>query len=280
MPTDSNSKEEQKSAPKPPVTYSSYLKVNEILSQQILLSQPPAQDEMLFIIVHQTYELWFKQVIFDMGYLIGAVEKDDLVTTVRLMDRVCEIFRLIIHQIEILETMTPVSFNRFRSGLNPASGFQSYQFRELELLSGMDPKEYQALFALSPEWKSLMEGKSKRKNIREAFFELLERRNLLNGRDNDSIMAALTTIYSEAPEYMLLQDFCERLIRYDEQFSLWRFRHVQMVERMIGKKSGTGGSLGAAYLASTVKKKFFPELWDLRTHLSSGSEYGAPPPKA
>jgi tryptophan 2,3-dioxygenase len=269
---DSNSKD----TTNPPVTYSSYLKVEELLSLQQMQSDPPAQDEMLFIIVHQTSELWFKQIIFDVGYLIRAMEKDDLVVTVRMMDRVCEIFRVLIHQIEILETMTPVSFNRFRSRLNPASGFQSLQFRELELLSGMDPKDYQALFALSPEWKHLMGTKPTQKNLRQAFFELLESKKLLRQQNNESIAEALTQIYSDAPEHMLLQDLCERLIRYDEQFSLWRFRHVQMVERMIGRKPGTGGSLGAAYLTTTLKKKFFPELWELRTHLGAGIEYGKP----
>ena len=231
---------------------------------------------MLFIVVHQAYELWFKQILHDMAYLIPAVERNDLVTSIRTMDRVCEIFRLIIHQIEILETMTPVSFNQFRSRLNPASGFQSYQFRELELLSGMDPKEYQALFALSPEWKYLLDDKTPRLSLREAFFRLLERKKLLADRTPESIAKALSVVYSDAPEHLQLQDFCERLIRYDEQFWLWRFRHVQMVERMIGKKPGTGGSLGVGYLTSTLNKRFFTELWDLRTTLGAALQYGVP----
>ena len=258
------------------VTYTSYLKVRELIALQEVQSQPAAQDEMLFIVVHQAYELWFKQVLHDMSFLIKALEKDDLVVPTRLMDRVCEIFRLIIHQIEILETMTPVSFNQFRSRLNPASGFQSFQFRELELLSGMDIKEYQALFALSPEWKYLLEEKSDRVSLREAFFRYLERNKLLPNRDEASIAKALTIIYSEDRSHLQLQDFCERLIRYDEQFWLWRFRHVQMVERMIGRKPGTGGSLGANYLHSTLKKRFFNELWELRTNLGAGIQYGVP----
>ncbi len=265
--TDDNSKQ---------ITYTSYLKVRELISLQELQSDPPAQDEMLFIVVHQAYELWFKQILHDMGYLLSAMEKDNLVTAIRLMDRVCEIFKLVIHQIEILETMTPVSFNQFRSRLNPASGFQSFQFRQLELMSGMDPKEYQALFALSPEWKYLLEEKSGAMTLREGFFRLLERKGILPDRESATIAKALVEIYSEKPNFFQLQDFCERLIRYDEQFWLWRFRHVQMVERMIGKKPGTGGSLGVSYLTSTLKKRFFNELWELRTNLGAGIEYGVP----
>lgn len=261
------------------LSYTSYLKVRELLSLQQVQSDPPAQDEMLFIVVHQAYELWFKQILHDVGYLLPAMERDDLLTSIRTMDRVCEILRLVIQQIDILETMTPVSFNQFRSRLNPASGFQSFQFRELELQSGMDPKEYQSLFALSPEWKYLLDDSKPRLTLREAFFRLLERKKLLTDRSPEAITKALAVIYSDAPEHLQIQDLCERLIRYDEQFWLWRFRHVQMVERMIGKKPGTGGSLGVSYLASTLKKRFFAELWELRTTLGATLQYGVVPGK-
>src|SRR5262245_28990374 len=124
------------------LTYSSYLKVPELLELQRPLSSPMAHDEMLFIVVHQAYELWFKEIIFEMETLIDNLRTGDFLSSYRLMDRICEIFRVLIQQVDILETMTPVDFNRFRSHLNPASGFQSFQFREFELLSGADPADY------------------------------------------------------------------------------------------------------------------------------------------
>ncbi len=265
--------------PKSKLTYTSYLKVNELIALQEPQGEPVAQDEMLFIVVHQAYELWFKQVLHDMTYLFRAMEQDNLVPANRIMDRVNEIFRLVIHQIEILETMTPVSFNQFRSRLNPASGFQSHQFRQLELMSGIDAVEFQALFALSPEWKESLQKLMGKPNLRDVFFDHLKRQGLITERTPEQITKALTKIYSDEPKWLPLQDLCEKLIKYDELFWLWRFRHVQMVERMIGKKPGTGGSMGAAYLTTTLKKRFFPELWDLRTNLGAGIEYGVPAPK-
>ncbi len=266
--------------PKSKLTYTSYLKINELIALQEPQGEPAAQDEMLFIVVHQAYELWFKQILHDFGYLFRALERDDLVSSIRIMDRVCEIFRLVIHQIEILETMTPVSFNQFRSRLNPASGFQSHQFRQLELMSGIEAAEFESLFALSPEWKEELKKQMGKPNLRDVFFNHLKRRGLITDRTPEQIEKALTKVYSDEPQWLTLQDLCEKLIKYDELFWLWRFRHVQMVERMIGKKRGTGGSLGAVYLATTLKKRFFPELWDLRTTLGAGIEYGVPTPKA
>jgi len=258
------------------VTYSSYLKVEELISLQQPQGVPPAQDEMHFIVVHQAYELWFKQILHDMQFLFRAIEKDDLVVAIRLLDRVCEIFRLVIHQIEILETMTPVAFNQFRSRLNPASGFQSHQFRQLELLSGANPADFEVLFALAPEWKDQLKSQMGKKTLRDVFFDLLQRQGFMSDRTPESIEKALATIYSDEKTHLGIQDLCEKLIKYDELFWLWRFRHVQMVERMIGKKKGTGGSLGAAYLTTTLKKRFFQELWDLRTNLGAAMEYGVP----
>lgn len=246
------------------LTYSKYLKVPDLLSLQHPIANPPAHDEMLFIVIHQAYELWFKQIIFELDSLVGYMGQDDLISSFRLLDRVCEIFRVLIQQIDILETMTPVEFNRFRSNLHPASGFQSYQFRELELMAGASVEDYKKFSSLEPEWKAMLNARKERQNLRQAFLETLKRNRLLSSTTHEEVLSAISRIY-DAPELPALRNLCEYLIRFDEQISLWRFRHVQMVERMIGMKPGTGGSLGVSYLAQTLKRRFFPELWEART---------------
>jgi tryptophan 2,3-dioxygenase len=250
------------------VSYNDYLKVDDLISLQRPLSSPVAHDEMLFIVIHQTYELWFKQVIFEMESIVGLVMRDELMYGFRLLDRVSEIFRVLIQQVDILETMTPPEFNRFRANLNPASGFQSVQFRELEILAGADPKDYTRLAELNPEWKGRLKNRMENITMRHALFHLLKVRGLLTSSDEPSIQKALVTIYKQSG-YDTLYTLCEHLINFDEQFSLWRFRHVQMVERMIGMSRGTGGSLGVPYLQATLKKRFFPELWEVRTVIGS-----------
>jgi len=253
-----------------PVSYSSYLKVPELLLLQHPLSEPVAHDELLFIIVHQTYELWFKQVIYEMEALVGNLLEDNLTKSFRLLGRIDEIFQVLIQQICVLETMTPVEFNRFRSHLNPASGFQSFQFRELEVLSGADPTQYKALMELNPEWKTKLSSRMRNLSLRGAFIQLLAKRDIMPSRDPSELPKAILEVYLNE-KHQDLYALCEHLIQYDEQFGLWRFRHVQMVERMIGMKKGTGGSLGVRYLQDTLKMRFFPELWEARTEMSPGS---------
>lgn len=248
------------------LTYGRYLKIDELLSLQEPLTRPVAHDELLFITIHQVYELWFKQAIFELDAAIQLLSEERLLPAFHRIERVHEIFRILVQQIDILETMTPVEFNRFRSGLNPASGFQSWQFRELELLSGADPAEYARFAKIEPEWQARLDNRGKKMSLRAAFLNLLERRKLIHAPTNEAILDALTSLYGK-PHHDELQTLCEHLIRYDEQIQLWRFRHVQMVERMIGMKTGTGGSLGVSYLASSLAKRFFPELWQVRTRL-------------
>ncbi len=254
-----------------PLTYSSYLKVADLIALQKPLASPAAHDEMLFIVIHQTYELWFKQIIFEATALLGHLEGDNLIASFRILDRVCEIFHVLIQQVDILETMTPVEFNRFRSNLNPASGFQSIQFRELELMMGADAADYQKFFDLDPEWKSRLLERAASRNLRHAFHDTLARRGFLKTRDEDGLRKAILAVYADVTPDAPLQKLCEYLIQVDEQVGLWRFRHVQMVERMIGMKPGTGGSLGVNYLKSTLRKRFFPELWDARTYMSGAA---------
>lgn len=254
------------------LTYSSYLKVDGLLSLQKPLSTPEAPDELLFIITHQSYELWFRLMIQELERVINLISQNSLFPVFHLLERVSLVFKTLIQQLDILETMTPVAFNQFRSQLNPASGFQSWQFRELELLLGGSPQDYSRFASLEPEWFKRITERSLKPNLRTAFCDLLVRKTLLSPTfSEEELRSAVLTIY-EKPIQDELQTFCEFLIALDEQIILWRFRHVQMVERMIGMKHGTGGSLGVPYLETTLKKKFFPELWQARTHMGNPNQ--------
>lgn len=246
-------------------TYSNYLKVDELLKLQQPLSEPVAHDELLFITIHQVYELWFKQVLFELDALVVDLTSRNYLQSLRRIERVNEIFRVLVQQVDILETMTPLEFNRFRSKLNPASGFQSAQFRELEILGGVPIEEYEKFFEMEPEWKAHILARAKRPNLRDTLFETLETEGFLIADSPENRVQAVLKVYESPKQDSPLRNLCEALIKFDEQVVLWRFRHVQMVERMIGMKHGTGGSLGAPYLRTTLKKRFFPELWDART---------------
>lgn len=251
------------------LTYNSYLKVKELIGLQEPLSEPSAHDEMLFIVIHQVYELWFKLILFELTNVVQNLKQDRFLQVFHSMERVSEIFRVLVQQLDVLETMTPVEFNRFRSKLNPASGFQSLQFRELELLSGAKISDYEPLRAVEPEWVESLSKRPETPTLRDTFFETLIRHKKLKDKSSkEEISKALVLVYNEEPRSEL-QTLCEFFIRYDELISLWRFRHVQMVERMIGMRKGTGGSLGVPYLESTLRKRYFPELWEVRTHLGS-----------
>jgi tryptophan 2,3-dioxygenase len=251
------------------LTYSSYLKVDGLLKLQEPLSTPVAHDELLFIIIHQVYELWFKQILFELDDVPSNLAKGDIIRCIRRLERVSEVMRVLISQIDVLETMTPMEFNRFRSHLNPASGFQSLQFRELEILCGADAAEYDRFAQINPEWKGKLDTRRAKANLRTAFFDLLRTEKLI--QSEDQVPQALVEIYSAAKPDSTIRSLCEGLIKLDEQIALWRFRHVQMVERMIGMKPGTGGSMGVAYLKTTLSKRFFPELWQARTAMGDAT---------
>lgn len=248
----------------PTLTYNSYLKVPELTRLQNPLSDPIAHDEMLFIIIHQVYELWFKLANHEITAAVRKLQDNEIVFALKSMNRIHEILRVLVQQIDVLETMTPVEFNKFRSNINPASGFQSLQFREFEILAGHDPADYDKFAALDPEWKPALEARKAQTTLRDAFLNLLKSRKLIVDATPEAIEAAILEIYGNEI-YGTLQALCEDLIKFDELVSLWRYRHVQMVERMIGMKPGTGGSLGVNYLATTLRKRFFPELWKART---------------
>ncbi len=252
------------------LSYGSYLKVDELLSLQRPLSQPAHHDEMLFIIIHQVYELWFKQLLHEIDGTMLAVDGGDLLRVSKQFRRVHAIQRLLEQQVDILETMTPQEFNQFRDHLNPASGFQSVQFRELEFACGLRRTEVLKRLDLDEAQRARLERRADSPSLYDRVKSLLRRRGFAVDSHKELIETYLQIYRNEAQHYdlyLLLED----LIEFDERFVLWRGRHVRMVERMIGQRPGTGGSPGAAYLANTLQYRFFPELWEVRTYLGEGS---------
>jgi len=264
------------------LTYGSYLKVPELLALQARVSVPPHHDEMLFIVVHQVHELWFKQMLHELDAVGGMLAADRPLAVLKTFKRVHAIQRVLTAQIDVLETMTPEEFNAFRSLLKPASGFQSTQFREVEFLSGGGDARVLAHMQADPGLAAV-ERRRGEPTLFEGLLGLLSRRGfdipralLATGgarvpRDSaPEVVEALRRIYVESAKgegFYDLYLLCEAFLEYDELMLLWRTRHVRMVERTIGMKQGTGGSEGAGYLHRTLGTKFFPELWEVRTVL-------------
>jgi len=249
------------------LTYGSYLRLPELLGQQALLSSPPVHDEMLFIIVHQTYELWFKELLHELTGIRDALLDRTTGLARQLLRRVHVIERLLISQVDVLETMTPQDFGEFRATLAPASGFQSVQFRELEFLSGAkDPGFVSRFRSLTDDERTRLAARLAEPTLWDAYVDLLAWKGLPVGSDKE-IMASLVTVARDRPHEGDLWELAEDLLAHDELAALWRARHVQMVERQIGTKSGTGGSTGAPYLRSRVPLRYYPLLWELRDSL-------------
>ena len=237
------------------LSYGTYLKVQELLDLQKGLSQE--HDELLFIVAHQVYELWFKVVLFELEAARDRIDADDIFFARHFLQRVHVIERLLVEQIEVLETMSPQDFLAFRSQLAPASGFQSVQFREIEFLSGLKEPKYLARVEATPEEAARLRRRLDEPSLDDAFRSLLGRRG----------SPSLVEVFKDREHHGDLFDLCEALLDHDEAFAHWRARHVLMVERQIGSKTGTGGSSGAEYLRSTLGKRFYPELWDVRSQL-------------
>jgi tryptophan 2,3-dioxygenase len=263
------------------LTYGSYLRVPQLLAQQVPEVTPPVHDELLFIIVHQTYELWFKQLLHELTAVRDAMlprpeaasghaqPGDGRQTWLarHLLHRVHVIERLLVSQIDVIETMTPQDFLEFRSALAPASGFQSVQFRELEFLSGAkDPDFVRRFRALTPAEHDRLAARLAEPSLWDAFVDLLAARGLAID-DDKQVLAALVSVARDRPHHDDLWQLAEDLLTHDELAGLWRARHVQMVERQIGTKSGTGGSTGAPYLHRRVPLRYYPLLWELRDSL-------------
>ena len=248
---------------KPPLSYNKYLRVQDLINLQDLLSDPAHHDELLFITVHQAYELWFKQILHELDAAIQFLEDDRIPNATRAINRIVDIEKLLVQQIHILESMTPISFLAFRDQLNPASGFQSMQFREIEFSSGLKDERILREFRADEFAHERLQSRMNRPSLADAFYRALERRDFDVGDRARAILEILTHFESRYEEFQL----AEALMDHDEFFSLWRSHHIKMVERMVGAKRGTGGSEGIGYLKTTLDKKFYPEIWEARTHL-------------
>jgi tryptophan 2,3-dioxygenase len=248
------------------LSYGSYLQVDELLALQRPLSSPPHHDEMLFIIIHQVYELWFKQLLHEITAVLGALDRDELLPVAKHFRRIHTIQRLLEQQIDVLETMTPQEFNAFREHLNPASGFQSIQFREMEFVCGVRRTDTLKYIQMTDPQRERLERRLQEPSLYDKVKALMRRRGF-PADTHEQLLESYKSIYEQPQAHYDLYLLLEDLIEFDERFLLWRSRHVRMVERMIGAKKGTGGSLGAAYLSTTLEHRFFPELWEVRTLL-------------
>jgi tryptophan 2,3-dioxygenase len=249
-----------------PLSYNKYLKVPELIRLQETLSEPASHDELLFIIIHQTYELWFKQILHELGATIKWLDEGRAFRANHSMRAVVGIEKVLVTQIHLLETMAQIGFLEFRDKLNPASGFQSMQFRELEFISGQKDEKILASFKHDEFAYGRLSERFAQPSLGDAFWNLLSRNGFSVSTHEEkvqSIVRILTHPDAHA-DFFIMQDL---LVEHDENISLWRYHHVLMVERMLGMKPGTGGSEGVGYLMTTVTKRFFPELWEARTHL-------------
>ncbi len=249
------------------LTYGGYLQLPKLLSAQQLEADPPAHDELLFITVHQVYELWFQQLLHEAETARDAMYADQIWWAKHLMKRMHVIERVLVEQIAVLETMTPQDFLTFRQLLSPASGFQSVQYRELEFVSGAKDATFVERFrGLTDDELARLHRRLDEPTLWEAFVAVLAARGLATATD-DHVRASLRTAARDRARYADAWELAEALIEHDELAAGWRARHVTMVERMIGTKTGTGGSSGSAYLRSRLPLRYYPLLWDLRSEL-------------
>src|SRR6202035_1107761 len=237
------------------LSYDSYLQIPQLLDLQQRLTR--AHDELLFIVVHQVYELWFKVLIDELESVRDAIEKEELRAARHALNRVKVIEDLLVEQVAVLETMAPQDFLTFRSELAPASGFQSAQFREIEFLSGLKDAGYIKALDGEGDTRARLQRRLEEPSLHDVFGALMKRRGV-----------TVTDLYRQGDRHADLLELAEALLDHDEGFRLWRLRHVEMVQRQIGDKPGTGGSTGVRYLQSTLSKRFFPELWEGRSQLT------------
>ena len=258
------------------VTYGDYLHVDELLSLQQPRSSGPEHDEMVFIVIHQVYERWFKQLLHEFDRVAQRLTADDTHRVQHTLKRILTILKVMVAQLDILETMTPVEFLSFRARLEAASGFQSDQFRQVEFILGAKSDKAIARFPEGSRARIALERRYGEPTLWDAFLSYLAREGYAIpashlARDvaarvepSAEIQDILVNVYRSDPKNA---ELCERLVDLDEGVQEWRYRHVKMVERTIGTKMGTGGSSGAEYLRNTVGRNLFPDLWEIRAHL-------------
>jgi tryptophan 2,3-dioxygenase len=258
------------------VTYSSYLKLDELLTLQQPRSDSPEHDEMLFIVIHQVYELWFKELLHEFDRVRRLLEDDEPYRGQHTFKRILTILKVMVAQLDILETMTPLEFLSFRQRLEAASGFQSDQFRQIEFLLGRKSEQAIQRFPEGSRARRALERRYGEPTLWDAFLRYLSREGyaipesqltrdvIASIEPSSEIQQILIDVYRRDTKNA---ELCERLVDLDEGLQEWRYRHVKMVERTIGTKIGTGGSSGAAYLRETVGGPIFPDLWAIRSQL-------------
>jgi tryptophan 2,3-dioxygenase len=258
------------------LTYANYLKLDQLLQLQQPRSSPPEHDEMIFIIAHQAYELWFKLQLHELEKICRDFRDDHLYGAIATFKRVRTIMKVMVEQVDILETLTPMSFNSFRDRLDRASGFQSGQFREFEFLLGYKRAEMLHFHKPdTPAYETLMR-RLRQPSVIDAFYDFLEKRGVsvpaeLRQRDptlptepNEIVEEGILQLYKTKPDLEIL---FELMTDFDEGFQEWRYRHIKLVERTIGSKKGTGGSLGVEFLKKSLFQPIFPDLWAIRHKL-------------
>jgi tryptophan 2,3-dioxygenase len=260
-------------------TYGDYLCLDQLLSAQKPRSQDAHHDEMLFIIQHQTSELWMKLMLHELDAAIASVRADRLEPCFKVLARVAQIQRMLFEQWSVLETMTPNEYLGFRESLGPASGFQSYQYRAIEFALGNKDANSLKPHRATPEIHAALEARLHQPSLYDEFLRLLSRRGLpipadrldrdfaLPYEHSDQVVGVFRTIYQDTERYWSEYDMAEKLVDLEERFQLWRFRHMTTVKRIIGFRRGTGGSSGVGFLKQALELVFFPELWDVRTQL-------------
>jgi tryptophan 2,3-dioxygenase len=261
------------------MTYSGYLQLDQLLRAQLPLSSPPHHDEMLFIIQHQTSELWFKLILHELRAALGFIQRDQLEPCFKILARIKHIQAQLVSQWSVLATLTPTEYGEFRHVLGPASGFQSPQHRLIEFMMGNKDARMLEVHRQNPEAWAQLDAALRAPSIYDEFLRHLERRGMAVPREvlerdltephqsHPAVLALFRQVYEHPEQNWDAYEMAEKLIDVDEQFALWRFRHVKVVQRIIGMKRGTGGTSGVGYLSRGVDAVFFPDLWDVRTEL-------------
>jgi tryptophan 2,3-dioxygenase len=262
--------------PNASVTYAKYLQLEELLSLQQPRAEGPEHDELLFIVIHQVYELWFKEMLHELDRVATLLTSDQPHRAQHTLKRILTILKVLVAQLDILETMTPLEFLSFRSRLEAASGFQSDQFRQIEFALGAKSEASIARFAADSRARVALERRYREPTVWDAFLHYLAREGYpVPAAHLSRDVTVPVTASAEIQDILVdayrkdakTQGICERLVDLDEGFAEWRYRHVRMVERTIGVKPGTGGSAGAAYLRTTLGQNLFPDLWEIRARL-------------
>ena len=258
------------------VTYSSYLKLDELLSLQAPRPGELEHDETLFVIIHQVYELWFKEVLHELDYLQQLLRSNDTPLAGATLKRILTILKTLVAQIDVLETITPLNFLAFRDRLESGSGFQSHQFREIEFILGKKGRPSFERYPAGTARRERVEIRFNQPTLWDAFLSFLVANGYSVPRDLQTRDVTQPLTPSTELQRTLIEVYrtnhgvaqiCERLVDLDEGFMEWRYRHVKMVQRTIGTKAGTGGSAGAEYLLTTINQPAFPDLWAIRSEL-------------